>query len=90
MTKKEKRIKKMLYRSWYRGNKETDKILGGFAKKHINELNDIEIDEFEQVLDMQDVDIYDWLSGKKKAPEELKQNSVFMRLYDFKPIDQIN
>ncbi len=81
----EKRIKKMLYRSWYRGNKETDKILGGFAKKYIYELSEKELDEFEIILDLQDVDIYDWLSGKKPEPDEMKENGVFQRLYDFKP-----
>lgn len=90
MNEKEKKIKKLLYRSWYRGCKETDKIIGGFAKKHINELNDGEIDELEEILNEQDNDIYDWLCGKKEAPQKLKNNSVFMRLYDFKPSNEVN
>ena len=31
--------KKIIYRSNYRGTKEMDKLLGAFAKKHIDELN---------------------------------------------------
>lgn len=90
MTDQEKRVKKLLYRSWYRGCKETDKIIGGFAKKYISELSDAEIDELEAILDREDVDIYDWLSGKKPTPEDLKGNSVFMRLFEFKPYIETN
>jgi len=89
MTEHEKRLKKILYRAWYRGNKETDKIIGGFAKKYINELNENELDELEEILAMQDVDIYDWLSHKRPAPEELKDNSIFQRLYNFIPAEEV-
>ena len=79
------RLKKILYRSWYRGCKETDKILGGYVKKHIDNLSEKQIDELEEILDLQDVDIYNWLSGKEEIPEELESNSVMQDLYDFKP-----
>lgn len=86
ISEKEKRLKKIVYRSWYRGCKETDKILGGFAKKYIEELSPTELDEFELILDEQDVDLYNWLSGKKETPKNMKDNSIFQRLYDFKPL----
>ncbi len=82
---RENRVKKLLYQSWYRGCKETDKIIGYFAKKHIHELNDKELDELEEILNENDNDIYDWLSNKKPLPENFSQNSVMIRLFKFRP-----
>lgn len=77
---RETRIKKLLYQSWYRGCKETDKIIGEFARDNIHDLSDAELDDLELVLKENDNDIYDWLTGKKEIPAELKQNSIIKRL----------
>ena len=89
MSEKENRIKKLLYRSWYRGCKETDKIVGGYAKKHIDEFNDKELDELEEILAQNDNDLYDWLSNKKEMPEDMKNNSVMQKLRDFVPAHEV-
>ena len=52
------RKKRLVYRANYRGFKEADMILGGFAKAHINELTDDEITMFEELLGAKDHDIY--------------------------------
>lgn len=74
------KIKKLLYQSWYRGNKETDKILGNFAKVKLEGFSDKQLDEFEQILNQEDDEIYAWACGKQKIPQRLKNNSVLKNL----------
>lgn len=87
---KEIRIKKLLYQSWYRGCKETDKIVGLFAKKYIHTLTDTELDELENILAENDNDIFDWLSNKKEMPANMRTNSIMQRLQNFIPAHEIN
>lgn len=77
---REIRIKKLLYQSWYRGNRETDKILGNFAKTNITNFDNGQLDEFEQILQEQDDDIYAWVSLQLEIPKRLKNNSVLKQL----------
>jgi antitoxin CptB len=77
------RIKRLLYQSWYRGCKETDKIIGGFAKKHIHELSDKELDQLEEILAENDNDIFDWCCGKLPVPEKYTGNHVFQKILAF-------
>lgn len=63
-TPREIRIKRMSYRSWHRGCKETDIILGHFADHHLATLSDDALDLFERFLEEQDADIWKWLTGE--------------------------
>lgn len=59
------RVRRIRYRSWHRGCKETDVILGNFADKALHLLTtDAEIQLYEALLDEQDVDIWNWLTDK--------------------------
>lgn len=60
------RLKKLYYRSWHRGCKETDVILGHFADTHLSELSSAQLDVYERLLDEQDADIWSWLIGKEE------------------------
>lgn len=86
--KREIRIKKLLYRSYYRGCKETDQIVGGYAKKYIENMSDKELTELEEILEQNDNDLYDWLSNKKQMPEFMMKNSVMQKLRDFVPANE--
>jgi antitoxin CptB len=58
------RLRKLRYRSWHRGCKETDVILGNFADQALHTLHTPEeLDAYEALLDEQDIDIWNWLSG---------------------------
>jgi antitoxin CptB len=59
--------KKLLYRSTHRGCKETDFLIGGFAQKKMEEIEDLEL--FSKFLEEDDLEIYDWILGKDRAPE---------------------
>ena len=58
------RLKRLRYRSWHRGWKETDLILGEFADENLDKMDADTIDVYEQLLDENDADIWDWLVGK--------------------------
>ena len=57
--------KKITYRSSYRGNKEMDKILSSFTKKYINIFNDIELIQLNDLLKIDDENLYKFNNGKK-------------------------
>ena len=58
------RRKRLRYRSWHRGWKETDLILGRFADENIDKLDEATLEAYESLLDENDADIWDWLVGK--------------------------
>ena len=78
------RRKRLLYRANYRGFKEADLILGGFAKTYIESLSDAEITMFEDLLTANDHDIYNWVSEKEPVPANY-DTPLFARLRAFKP-----
>jgi antitoxin CptB len=80
----ENRKKKIIYRSWYRGCKETDRILGHYVKQNIERFDESQLDDLEEILALQDVDIYNWLSGKQKTPANVMENPIFKELMEFR------
>ena len=78
------RIKKLIHRASYRGFKEVDLILGGFAKTHARELCGDEFAQFEILLQEKDHDIYDWITGAQAVPERF-DTPLFAKLRQFTP-----
>ena len=78
------RRKRLVYRANYRGFKDADLILGGFAKANIKSLTEAELTMFEDLLGAKDHDIYNWISGKDSVPETY-DTPLFKRICDFKP-----
>ena len=64
----ETRRKKLLYQATYRGFKEADLLIGGFAKAHLAAMNEAELDEFEMLLTIGDKELYSWIVGREPAP----------------------
>ena len=77
-------IKKLLYQSCNRGCKETDLIIGQFAKKNIEKMTDNELKIFEHILEQNDADLYDWYVKKKPVPEE-NLSTVMTQILKFDP-----
>ena len=63
------RRRKLLFRSWHRGIREMDLILGGFADQALHALNEAELDRYERLLEIQDADLLSWITGETPAPE---------------------
>jgi len=64
------RRRRLLFRANHRGTKEADLIIGGFVARTIASLSDSELDELEAVLEYPDVDLADWLTGRRPVPVE--------------------
>jgi antitoxin CptB len=62
------RRKRLLYRSWRRGTRETDLILGRFAEAYLAIFSDAQLDRYEALLGCEDADLYDWVSGRATPP----------------------
>ena len=66
---RETRLKRLNFRSWHRGTREADMMIGGFFDVHGQNWNDAEIDWYENFLEEQDVDIMAWAMGAQPVPE---------------------
>ncbi len=60
-----------MFRAWHRGTKEADLLIGGFVQRHIAAFTEADLDELEAVLELPDVDLADWLSGRRAIPAEV-------------------
>ncbi|NKD76492.1 succinate dehydrogenase assembly factor 2 [Haematospirillum sp. H1815] len=82
----DERRRKILYRASHRGMKEADLMIGGFVAARISELDVPQLDRLESLLDELDMDIMDWVIGRKPVPEQ-HDHDVFHMLAAFKPYD---
>lgn len=65
------RRKRLLYLATYRGFKEADLLIGGFAKAHLGDMEEAELDQFEALLHQNDRELYAWATGNAEAPANL-------------------
>jgi len=65
----ETRRKRLIFRSWHRGMREMDLLMGSFAEKHLASLTPDQLDHYERLLDLLDPDVYDWILGRTPYPE---------------------
>jgi len=66
------RIKMLRIRSWRRGMKEMDLLLGPYADKALASLPDDQVDAFEAMLNENDQDLYAWFTGRVATPEGVR------------------
>ncbi|WP_234463876.1 succinate dehydrogenase assembly factor 2 [Paracoccus caeni] len=57
-------MRRLKLRSWRRGMKEMDLILGHFADGPLAGLSTFDLDSYEAVLDENDQDLYLWLTAR--------------------------
>ena len=62
--------KRLSIRSWRRGTKELDLILGRFSDDNLIKLEMAELVLYEQLLSNDDYLIYCWLFEKEKGPKK--------------------
>ena len=74
--------RRLLFRSWHRGIREMDLILGPFADAQLATLGDGELAEYEAWLDIPDQQFFAWLNGSQIVPPEI-DTVMFRRLRDF-------
>ena len=66
---RETRLKRLKIRSWRRGIREMDLILGGWSDGMLPALSAAELDLYEALLEENDQDLYGWVTGREVAPE---------------------
>jgi antitoxin CptB len=76
------RCRRLLFRSWHRGIREMDLILGRFADAHIGDFNDTELDHYERLIEMPDPDLLNWVTGASPTPADY-DTALFRRLCEF-------
>lgn len=76
------RRRRLLFRSWHRGMKEADLIMGPFADATIDRLTDVELDEYERLMEAPDSDLYRWVAVGETPPMPY-DGPVFRRLRAF-------
>lgn len=64
------RRRKLMFRARLRGTHENDLLVGRFAAVHVPAMAPAELDAFEALLDLPDVDLFDWISGRAPVPAE--------------------
>ena len=67
------RIKRMKMRSWRRGTKEMDLILGPYGDAHLGGMDPAQLDIYEELLAQNDQDLLPWVLGQTPAPAFLGQ-----------------
>ncbi len=62
------RLKRLAMRSWRRGTKEMDLILGPYADAHLAAMEGATLDLYEALLHENDQDLYPWITGAALPP----------------------
>jgi antitoxin CptB len=79
----ENRRRRLTYRSSYTGMKETDILLGAFARRYLPSFTAEQLDRYEVLLETRsDPEIYAWATGREAPPSEA-QNDVVELLCNF-------
>ncbi len=73
------RRKRLIFRSWHRGMREMDLIMGTFADVNVSDMDVAALDLYEKLLETPDPDVYDWISGQKPVPANM-MNLVIEKL----------
>ncbi len=76
------RRRKILFRSWHRGMREMDLLMGQFADSEIASLSEEELSDFELLIEVPDRDLLAWLTGEREVASNY-DTPVFRRLKDF-------
>jgi len=66
------RLKRLKMRSWRRGTKEMDLILGRFADAHLGDMGRDDLAVYDALLNEVDTDLYQWLTGQGAGPPALQ------------------
>lgn len=76
--------KQLIFRSWHRGTREIDLMLGGFADTHLPQFSEAQLTAYERFLRNSDPDIFNWLTGQEPVPPSEDSDVVTLLLAFFK------
>jgi len=76
--------KRLGFRSWHRGTREIDLLLGRFADAHLEGFGEEELALYDRFLLNSDPDIYNWISRAEPVPPS-EDSRVVQLLLAFYP-----
>jgi antitoxin CptB len=76
------RRRKLLFRSWHRGMREMDLIMGRFADATVAQLTQEELADFEQLMELPDRELLAWVTVEASVPTD-HDTALFRRMRDF-------
>jgi len=76
------RRKRLIYRSKQRGWLEVDLLMGTWAVENVPALSAAELDEYEEILNCETIDIYNFITGKDPVPDRV-DTPTMKRLQDY-------
>ena len=79
----EVRRKRLRFRSWHRGTREMDLLLGSFADARLATFSEAQLARFEVLLELSDPDLFAWIVGREAVPPAY-DNDVMNLIRNFK------
>ena len=70
------RRRRLLFRATHRGTYENDLLVGSFVQARIARFSEAELDALEDVMELPDADLADWLTGRRPIPDELDSSML--------------
>lgn len=70
LTATQTRRRRLLFRATHRGTHETDLLVGGYVATRLDKLTEGDMDALEEVMELPDADLADWLTGRRPIPPE--------------------
>ena len=78
----DERRRRILFRAWRRGVRETDLIVGRFADAYIEAFDESSLNDFERLIEVPNAALYAWVVGAEDAPAEF-DTTVLRQLISF-------
>lgn len=75
------RRRRLLFRATHRGTFENDLMIGGFVRANLGIFTEAELEAMEELLELPDVDLADWLTGRRPIPPE-DSTPMLLRIRD--------
>ncbi|CAN1265263.1 Succinate dehydrogenase assembly factor 2, mitochondrial, partial [Linum perenne] len=74
--------RRLCNRSRQRGFLELDLVLGKWVEEHIHSMDENKIQALVHVLDLENPDLWKWLTGQEQPPDGVCQNPVLCEIRD--------
>ncbi len=81
---KQDRLKRLKMRSWRRGIKEMDLILGTYSDTELEGLDEAQLTVYDAMLSENDHDLYQWVTGQVETPPEYLELLTTISKFAFK------
>lgn len=75
--RRRQRLNRLMYHAKQRGWLELDVLLGEWAEKNLDSLSSARLDDFEELLGIENPDMFKCLTGQLQPGPELQDNAVF-------------